>query len=546
MKTIKKALIVLILAMTVIGTMTVTAHADISFNSTNTISLKLKKKKSGKLKGLTKAQKKKNWKFSSSDTSVAKVKRSGKYGYKITAAKKKDGYAVIRAAFPGGTETYLLVKVGTGKNINSKTRTWATNIRSSYKAGSAAYRAWTLPGMSTGTGSNGSNTGSGSSTSTSTNTGTNTNTTTDWYATHPQYTNVAAAYGARDNKMVPIASTTVVGTDKNGYGYDSNGNIGTDRDGKKLKAIIDPITFSLEVVPWVDNYLRSFDSGYYTGNGGPNYIGKNVIFTSYSYCPSTKGFIKIKTSAPIDSQALKSLHGVTVTEGFIDGNYKGKATSDATPLGNVDCTAVLGENPTSISNGLTPWKLKDGRYLGVVSAGEGYSGTYRYSVTIDGVTKYVDFKIVDHKVEWKNWVKYKDSCFTNAQVQSEMARVRAEGGICQDYPDNVLEGVVRISNLNKNLFTRNGGGWLRLYKSGNSILRSIPAFIAETTMSESDLVLPGCLMGMSYSCIASEVLQEKYNISPAYWSVTQYGSHYFPTLIYNNTNFDLKFRSSFD
>lgn len=123
MKITKKIMAMIILALTIVLTTSVT-QATPKFNKTNTISIKKKKAKKGKLKGLSKAQKKKNWKFSSSDKSVVKVKRSGKYGYKITA-KKKDGYAVIRAK-QGKNAVYLLVKVGKGsKTQNATTKNWA-------------------------------------------------------------------------------------------------------------------------------------------------------------------------------------------------------------------------------------------------------------------------------------------------------------------------------------------------------------------------------------------------------------------------------------
>ena len=542
MKAIKKTLIMMVLALAVFCTMTITAHADVSFNSTNYIALKKNKKKSAKLKGLTKQQKKKNWKFSSSDTSVAKVKRSGKYGYKITAAKKKDGYAVIRAAFPGGTETYLLVKVGTGKNINSKTRTWATNIRSSYKAGSAAYRAWTLPGMSTGNGSNGSNTGSGSSSGSTGNTGTSTSTstTTDWYATHPQYTNVAAAYGARDNKMVPIASTTVVGTDKNGYGYDSNGNIGTDRDGKKLKAIIDPITFSLEVVPYMDTYYRSFDNGYFNGNGGPNYVGKNVIFTKgVGYTHAMPALIKIKTSGSLDTQALKNLHGASVSQSFIDGNWKGQSTAMGSNY--TQFAEVIGENPTIINYGLTSRKINGG-YLAVIGSDEKY-GTYRYSVTIDGVTKSVDIKIVDHRTEWQNWYIHKYDTLSQAEVTSRMNTARTGGiAVTDNWPDIVLETCVRIGMMNQLLpevlvYKKNGN-----ISDDNYVLSGIPSFIATKTMPAANLKMPGCTVGVHYGNDAALKIQQTHNVSPGYWGTIEAAGQghllYYNALYYNGKDIE--------
>jgi len=114
----------LLLMLIILFSMSTAVLASPKFNKTNTISVNRGKKKTGKLKSLSKKQKKKNWRFVSSDTSVAKVKGTGKYGYKITA-KKKDGYAIIRAS-QGKAKVYLLVKVGKGsKTQNSTTKNWA-------------------------------------------------------------------------------------------------------------------------------------------------------------------------------------------------------------------------------------------------------------------------------------------------------------------------------------------------------------------------------------------------------------------------------------
>ena len=125
MKNTKHMKIMIVLAMLVFSLssgITITAHAKVYFPSVRT-TIKKGKTKNGKLKGLRKKQKKRKWKFKSSDTSVVTVKRIRKHEYKLTAIK--DGYAVIRAT-QGKSVCYLLVKVGKGSTeINSTTREWA-------------------------------------------------------------------------------------------------------------------------------------------------------------------------------------------------------------------------------------------------------------------------------------------------------------------------------------------------------------------------------------------------------------------------------------
>lgn len=149
MKTIKRTLITLILVIMAMGVISITVSATPNFNSKNTLSLNKGKKKSAKLKGLSKKQKKKKWTFKSSDTSIVKVSRNGKYGYKLTANKKKDGYAIIKAT-QRKTSIYLLVKVGTGNSVSTNTRKWFFVGRVVQPDHIRHY--WNLPNLDRGTG----------------------------------------------------------------------------------------------------------------------------------------------------------------------------------------------------------------------------------------------------------------------------------------------------------------------------------------------------------------------------------------------------------
>lgn len=493
----------------------VTANAAPNFNSSNTVSLKKNKKKSAKLKGLTKKQKKKKWTFKSSDTSIVKVKRSGKYGYKLTANKKKDGYAVIRAT-QSKTAIYLLVKVGKGStSTNGTTRAWAAYGRSAFRQGTSAYNTWNkvVNPNSGGNGGNGGNGSTGSGSTGSGSTGSTGSGSTDWYATHPQYTNVHAVYGARDNKMVPTPATSVVGKDQNGYGYDTNGIIGTDRNGKKIKGIIPPITFTIETIPWFDQYLKSFDNGYYTGNGGPNYIGKNVLFTDCGLSYSTLGLVKITTSAPIDNASTKALHGVKITQSFIDGSSKGLG---AYGTDYEDLSPALGGQP-SWCNGLTTMKL-NGSYYATVGSTSAH-GTYRYSVTIDGVTKSVDFKIVDHVAEFKNWYIHKYDSIPQAEITAKIESLEKLG---ISRPAAVADASARINYLHGPEGTPKMCAYT--YKVDSNILRGIPSFIAtDVFKGTGNLKTPGCSLAVAYSNYASDAIKEHHDISPGYWNTVTVG-----------------------
>ena len=67
---------------------------------------------------------KKGISVTSSDKSIATVSRSGKYAFKVRAAKKKKGAAVIRVKTSRGYK-YLFVQVGGRTNMSGKTRAWA-------------------------------------------------------------------------------------------------------------------------------------------------------------------------------------------------------------------------------------------------------------------------------------------------------------------------------------------------------------------------------------------------------------------------------------
>jgi hypothetical protein len=83
--------------------------------------LSLRNRKTAKIKV---SGTKKGISFTSSDKSIATVSRSGKYAFRIRAAKKKKGAAVIRVKTSRGYK-YLFVQVGGGTNMSQKTRAWA-------------------------------------------------------------------------------------------------------------------------------------------------------------------------------------------------------------------------------------------------------------------------------------------------------------------------------------------------------------------------------------------------------------------------------------
>lgn len=67
---------------------------------------------------------KKSFSVGSSDKTIATVKKTGKYTFKITAAKKKKGRAVIFVKTFKGYR-YALVTVGKKTTMSSKTKAWA-------------------------------------------------------------------------------------------------------------------------------------------------------------------------------------------------------------------------------------------------------------------------------------------------------------------------------------------------------------------------------------------------------------------------------------
>ena len=83
------------------------------------ISLQNKKMTTVKVSGT-----KKGISVSTSDKSIAAVSKSGKYAFRIKAAKKKKGIAVIRVKTSSGYR-YVFVQVGGRTNMSGKTRAWA-------------------------------------------------------------------------------------------------------------------------------------------------------------------------------------------------------------------------------------------------------------------------------------------------------------------------------------------------------------------------------------------------------------------------------------
>lgn len=122
MKKTRTGIILLIMIFVILTVVPLTASAVPRF-SKRTVSIKKKKSVKLSLKSLSKKQKKKKWGFSSSDRTVATVKRASKTSCIIEA--KKDGYVMIRAR-QGKTVAYVPVKVGKGsKRTAGKTKVWA-------------------------------------------------------------------------------------------------------------------------------------------------------------------------------------------------------------------------------------------------------------------------------------------------------------------------------------------------------------------------------------------------------------------------------------
>ena len=81
MKNVKRLFVTLILVVLANLMVQVPAYAKPHFNKHDVLFLKKGKSKTVKIKGLSKKQQKKKWKFECSDKRVATIKQKGKYGF---------------------------------------------------------------------------------------------------------------------------------------------------------------------------------------------------------------------------------------------------------------------------------------------------------------------------------------------------------------------------------------------------------------------------------------------------------------------------------
>ena len=441
----------------------VTANAAPNFNSINTVSLKKNKKKSAKLKGLSKSQKKKKWTFKSSDTSIVKVKRSGKYGYKLTANKKKDGYAVIRAT-QSKTAIYLLVKVGKGSTtINGTTRAWAAYGRSAFKAGTSAYNTWNKV-VNPNSGGNGGNPPKPTPTPTPA--------PTDPYK---GMTAVPASYGADGNHIYPITTGTGAdGKDKNGFYYMlvyDEAIIGYDKKGKAIKAQIDTIkvkTLEVSCVPYMDEFYNRFDNGYYR-----SWVGKNI------YMGSQPAFVHIKMLdangkvVRMDTQADKNLHGYIVNNSST-GNARAGLPNNLVGVVKVSNSDIVNFGG-SVSDGYIV------TLPGVVTG----SGTTTITVNVDGLSKSVTVTWKDYISEWKrfyldkinqieaepgftNYTRFNQRFTVGSETLDASENVKkayeAHTIFCERYGGNIAYGGASATQMlgNKNNVYWNAPWWITL------------------------------------------------------------------------------------
>jgi hypothetical protein len=112
MKNVKRLFVTLILVVLANLMVQAPAYAKPHFNEHDVLFLKKGKSKTVKIKGLSKKQKKKKWKFECSHDHVATIKQKGKYSFTIKA-KKSDGFACVRAK-QGKSRVYLWVVVDNG------------------------------------------------------------------------------------------------------------------------------------------------------------------------------------------------------------------------------------------------------------------------------------------------------------------------------------------------------------------------------------------------------------------------------------------------
>ena len=490
MKRMKKVLILLTLLLMTSGTMTVCADTAVRFNKTNSIALKKKKSRKGKLSGLTKKQKKKNWSFSSSDNSIAKVKRNGKYGYIITAGKKKDGYAVIQAK-EGKTIVFLLVKVGAGTYISNRTRQKVATALKAMGNSRKMHNAWNI--LNSGTGTTATDNPAGIENTVETD-----NTTEkekdDFYDQHPGWFEVPASYGAVDNRIV-FPPEKILGKDKNGFDYGSvrtynneyYAYIGRDRNGNIIKAARDPISFSLEAVSYMDEIYNQFDNGYYKSLAGTN--------TFFSDQPV---YIKIKTTGSLDTEGDLVLHEVTARTEAIQGEL----SYCFIPNNQYDPTSI-GFNNNLTGSGLYR-KLSDG-YL-YEPGSSSTSAAIRLSVTIDGVTKTIDYRVMEVVEAFNKWYSDKLDSISGAQALARYSGTE----VYNEVPEELKIIAGKVNTVSEEIR-------FCAVSEDRHVLQSVPAWImGHPSMSGKydcfRTATAWCTINRGYVNIMKNLICEKYGL----------------------------------
>ena len=497
MKNLKRFLIILSFVLVVFGAMTVNAAPK--FEKTSVTIAKSTKKstktKTIKLKGLTKAQQKKQWKFATSDSTVATVKKASKTSCKITA-KKKNGYAIIKGYY-GNVICYICVKVGSGSSKSTATtEAWAK------KAGV------TLPGMKTN------------------NTPGKTNTTTTTTTPKPTRTPIGYTSDGTPYYMDKVVGATDTGKkDLDGhtiYKFGTQYIIGMTDKGVYVKPRMEQIDFSVEVV----DYMKK--------------IGCDGFYTEQPI------YIHIITKADLTNKEIREMYGIKETISGVSLNLGYRTNLDTGGQNTTMYGVVSASSKISMNDGTYLLKVSDG-YV-TIPKGSSVAGTYKYSLTIGGVTKSVEVVIKDRETEFKKYFKGILSHFTNAQAINKFKEQFPDKDI-STIPENVVIaiGMSELYYVNYKGIPNADGNGISL-KGFRNVFEYTPWWLT----NDKAVYLRGtgtCATIARYSTLIMDILNETYNltgsgcifVSP---SADENSAHVYPGHItYNGENYSMTLKT---
>ena len=270
------------------------------------------------------------------------------------------------------------------------------------------------------------------------------------------------------------------------YKFGVNYIIGMTDGGVYVKPRMEQIAFSVEIV----DYMKK--------------IGCEGFYTEQPI------YIHIITKADLTNKEIREMYGIKETVSGVFLNLGYRTNLDTGGQNTTMYGVVSASSKISMNDGTYLLKVSDG-YV-TIPKGSSVAGTYKYSLTIGGVTKSVEVVIKDRETEFKKYFKGILSHFTNAQAINKFKEQFPDKDI-STIPENVVIaiGMSELYYVNYKGIPNADGNGISL-KGFRNVFEYTPWWLT----NDKAVYLRGtgtCATIARYSTLIMDILNETYNLT---------------------------------